>query len=338
MTPERRAELLSPPGPGRLEVVVDTDVMNEVDDQFALVWSLLRQDRLHLRAFLACPFGLEPSLFAPGSGLLTELDRRHLETGLTALGTTADQVPVVSPADGVERARVELERLVALAGSDVPVVAGSDRYLPDERTPVVSDAATRLVELAHEEREGPLYVVAIGCATNVASALLLDPSILDRVVVLWTAAYPSFWPYENASYNLAQDVPAARVLLTCGVPLLYLPGYYVGEELRISGPELQAHVRGKGVLGDYLWDSVAAHPLFALDRVGSSKVIWDLVAVAWLLAPEWFTTRLVPTPTLDDALRWQPVEGAPLMLEAHDVSRDLVYGELFRLLAEHAAD
>jgi len=316
---------------GELDVVIDTDVLNEVDDQFALVWSLLRPDRLRLLGWHACPFGLSPEMFAPGGGLLTELDRRHMLRELNALGLTPADLPVRPPDEGADAAYRELLRLRELAGIDVPVVAGSPSYLPDAHTPVDSPAARELIELAHQPRDGQLYVTAIGCATNVASALLLDPSIGSRITVVWTSAYPSFWPYENASYNLAQDVPAAQALLDADVPLVYVPGYYVGEELRISGPELLAHARGVGVLGDYLWDSVRTHPLFKLDRLGSSKVIWDLAPLAYLLDEQWCTVREVDRPRLSDDLRWQP--GTGTMLELHDLDRDAVYGDLFARLA-----
>ena len=36
-----------------LDVVIDTDPVNEVDDQFAVAWALLRPDRLRVRALLA---------------------------------------------------------------------------------------------------------------------------------------------------------------------------------------------------------------------------------------------------------------------------------------------
>lgn len=316
--------------------MIDTDITNEVDDQFAVVWALLRPDRVRLVGLHACPYGLSPDLLQPGRGLLTELDRRKVERELAAFGITAADLPVLLPADCVRRATDELHRLVAVAGSDVPVVAGSERYLPSVTEPVDSPAARRLVELAHQPRDGALYVVAIGCATNVASALLIDPSIAERIVVLWTAGYPSFWPYENASYNLAQDVPAVQAVLASGVPLVYVPGYFVGEELRVSGPELERHVAGAGPLGDYLWDAVRSHPLFKLDKTGASKVIWDLAPMACLLDPDWCTTRLVPTPDLGEDLRWRPAPGRPEMVEVHDLDRDAIYGDLFRALAEHA--
>jgi inosine-uridine nucleoside N-ribohydrolase len=330
LDPALRARLLDPPT-GLVDVVLDTDATNEIDDQFALVWALLRPDRLRVVGLHAAPYSHEDRLVSSGS-LVTELEQGRFEATLARwdgeLATTAAQ--------GVARAAQECRDLVALVGSSAPVLDGSATFLPDGSTPVRSPAAEHLIELAHQDREHPLQVLAIGAATNVASALLLDPTIRERLVVVWTSAYPSFWPYANASFNLAQDVPAARVLLESGVPFTYLPGYYVGEQLRVSLPELEQHVRGRGPAGDYLYALAAGSP-FLGPGVAATKVIWDLINVAWALEPDWLTTGLVPTPRLTDDLRW--AHGGPdrhLMREAWGVDRDAVFGDLFRVLAASA--
>lgn len=309
-------------------MVLDTDVTNEVDDQFAIAWALLRPEQLRLRALHACPYSLGPHLLTD-PGFLSEAER-------AAVTRDPAQIPRVSAAEGVERAAEECRRLVRLSGrTDVPVVDGSPAFLPDASTPVRSDSVDSLIALAHEDREGPLYVLAIGCATNVASALLVDPTIADRVVVVWTSAYPTSWTRPNTSFNLAQDVTAARVLLDSGVPHVYLPGYFVGEQLRISAAELDAHVRGRGPLGDHLAEVCAASHWFATP--GSSKVIWDLVNVAWVLEPSWLPSELVPTPVLTEDLSWGQEPGRHLMREALSVQRDAVWLDLYSALEEHAA-
>ena len=55
LTTERRVQLLEPPS-GRVRMVLDTDTYNEIDDQFALVYTLLSPDRLDLAAIYAAPF------------------------------------------------------------------------------------------------------------------------------------------------------------------------------------------------------------------------------------------------------------------------------------------
>ena len=328
-----RRELLAPPS-GVVDVVIDTDVTNELDDQFAIVWAALRPDRLRIVGLHACPYSLSPAL-VEGGALLTPLDERNLRATLATHGVGVDQIPVVAPADGVARARAELETIVELLGLDPAVVrTGADRYLASPTEPVVSEATEHLIELARAATE-PLQVVAIGCATNVASALLAEPSIATRIVVSWTSAYPSFWPSPNASFNLAQDLHAARVLLDSGVPLVYLPGYYVAEELRTTLAELHEHLAGHGPIGDYLYRVYEQHPLGGEHRA-RSKVIWDMVNIGWLLEPAWLTTGLVPTPQLGEDLRWVHGPDRPVMREAVDLDRDAMFGDLFRCVADAA--
>ena len=50
------------------------------------------------------------------------------------------------------------------------VFRGSDSYLKNEQEPVISDAAKDLAERANNySPENPLYVIAIGAITNIAS-------------------------------------------------------------------------------------------------------------------------------------------------------------------------
>lgn len=328
--PDAYGRLLAPPT-GLVDVVVDTDATNEIDDQFAIVWALLRPDRLRVRALHATPYSHDEERVRAGL-LVNELERDRFERVLERW----DGPLAVTPAEGVQRAAQECRTIARLLGSDVAVVDGSASFLADEHSPVRSDAVDSLIALAHEDRQQPLLVLAIGAVTNVTSALLLDPTIRDRIVVVWTSAYPSFWPHANASFNLVQDVAAARALLESGVPFVYLPGYYVGEQLRISMPELREHVRGRGAIGDYLY-ALAERSPFMGAHPGASKVLWDLINVAWALEPSWLRTGVVPTPQLDDDLRW--VDGGAerhVMREAWGVDRDAVYGDLFRVIAQHA--
>ena len=71
----------------------------------------------------------------------------------------------------------------ALAG-----VAAADP--PD--APVESEAVDHLIALARSASpEDPIHVATIGAPTNVASALLVDPSIAPNLYVLFLAGYPT---------------------------------------------------------------------------------------------------------------------------------------------------
>ena len=190
------------------------------------------------------------------------------------------------------------------------------------------------------DTDEPLYVAAIGCLTNVASALIMEPRIVDRMVVTWTAGYPTHVPLFNHSFNLEQDIAATQVVLESGVPLVYLPGYYLGAQLRLSLPEMEAWVKGRGPIGDYLYELFTHNPIHQqrgiVGHFGRTWVIWDLINFAWLMHPAWVPTRLVPVPRLGADQYWH-ADGAPghLIREGVEIDRDGIFRDFLMKLERH---
>lgn len=267
MTYEQLLKNLQVPS-GPIDVVLDTDTYNEIDDQFALSYLLRSGEKLTVKALCAAPFFNDNS---------------------------------TSPEDGMERSYREIFNLLHLAEREDlnPIVfEGSRSYLPDERTPVDSPAARELVRLAKDySPEKPLYVVAIGAITNVASALLMDPAIQDNVVIVWLGGHALEWP-ETGEFNMMQDVAAARVVFGCGAPVVQLPCMGVVDHFYATGPELRHWLGGKNALCDYLVaHTEEAANAYAADKVWS-RVIWDVTAVGWLLndGNRLMEGRIIPAP------------------------------------------
>ncbi len=193
---------------GKVDVILDTDAYNEIDDQYAIAYMLRSDEKINVKAICAAPFF------------------NHLSE---------------SPADGMEKSYNEILKILEFAGRSElceNTYRGSTDYLADEKTPQISDAANKIVEIANGySAEDPLYVVAVGAITNVASALLIDPSIKERIVVVWLGGH-ALHHTHNKEFNLYQDVAAARVIFGCGVPLVQLPCQGVVSEFRISKPSL----------------------------------------------------------------------------------------------------
>ncbi|MFH1084189.1 MAG: nucleoside hydrolase [Chloroflexota bacterium] len=295
----QREQLLALPQ-GPVHAVLDTDTYNEIDDQFALVYALLSPN-ITLEAVYAAPF----------------FNRRSS-----------------GPADGMERSYEEILRVMGRLGLGDPrqVFRGSTSYLPAKNTPVRSPAAEDLIAKALAPREGPLYVLTIGCITNVASALLLEPRIAERIVIVWLGGQPTYWPTAR-EFNLQQDVPAAQVVFDCGVPLVDIPCKNVSEHLRTTLPEMAAYVKGHGAIGDYLYQIFKD---YHADHFAYSKVIWDISSVAYINNPAWVPTALRPSPVLCDDVTWGPEDPARHAVRiATDVNRDGVFGDLFRKLHAH---
>lgn len=233
-----------------VDIVLDTDAFNEIDDQFAISYLLRSGDKLNTKAIYAAPFFNSKS------------------TG---------------PLDGMEKSYGEIHKILELARVSKPVFKGSDRFLENEHTPVLSDAAHDLAARANEYTpENPLYVVALGAITNIASAILLNPAVAENTVVVWLGGHAHHY-HDTDEFNMKQDVAAARVVFQSGVPLVQLPCNGVVSGFSVSKQELEYWLLGRNPLADYLArNTIVEAESYAGGRAWS-RVIWDVTAVAWLL-------------------------------------------------------
>ncbi len=282
------------PLPPRRRVVLDTDTYNEVDDQFALAHLLLSGECISFEAVYAAPFFNERS---------------------------------ASPGDGMEKSYEEIQRVLELVGKKPgpKVFRGSRTFLGDSRTPVASDAAHDLVERAMATRDGRLYVACIAAITNVASALLIEPRIAEKIVVVWLGGHAAYWPHTN-EFNLHGDVHAARVILESEVPFVHIPCWPVASHLITTVPELEEQLAPFSRLGAYLTKIVRD---FEDNSPGWSKVIWDISASAWLVNPDWLPADEEPCPFLKDNLTWDLRPNPRRILAVRELSRDRIFADFF---------
>jgi len=295
-----RLARLEPPS-GRVNMVLDTDTYNEIDDQFAVVYSMLSRKRLNVEAIYAAPFSNDRS-----SG----------------------------PGDGMEKSYEEIVRLLARLGvaPEGFVFRGSPGYLPGPGTPVQSAAALDLVNRAMSANKEPLYVAAIGAITNVASAILIEPAIIERIVVVWLAGQPHHWP-NTQEFNLSQDLSASRLVFDCGVPLVQIPCSEVAAHLLMTVDEMERSVERCGAIGAYL---SAIFREYMKKHSRPEKEIWDLSAIAWLVNPAWVPTTLSLSPILTDRMTWGMDQARHLIRCANFVHRDPIFQDLYTKLGAFA--
>ena len=299
------SRLLDPPGDGVHDAVLDTDTYNEIDDQYAVAYSLLSPDRIKLHAVYAAPY----------------LNNRSTSAG-----------------DGMEKSYQEILRILDFLKQPSKGFAfrGSPRFMAGPAAPVESDAARDLIRKAEAQQGKPLYVLTIGAPTNVASAILMEPKIKQNIVVVWLGGAPHEWPSAR-EFNLQQDIHASRVLFDSGVALVQIPTKNVSEHLRTTIPELERHMKGRSKLGDYLYAQfVEYYKAGEAHRPAMypwSKVIWDISAVAWMINPQWVPSKLTPSPVLNDDLTYTLRPGRPLIRVAANCLRDPIFFDLFEKLA-----
>ena len=287
---------LAPPA-GKIRMVLDTDTYNEIDDQFALVYALCSKDRMDVEAIYAAPYFNDRS------------------TG---------------PKDGMEKSYEEILQLLTRmnVSHEGFVFKGSESYLPGAFTPCPSAAAEDLVKRAMASGDEPLYVAAIGAITNVASAILMEPKIIEKIVVVWLGGHAPYWPTAH-EFNQSQDIHASRLLFDCGVPFIQIPCHPVASHLTTTVPELELHYPKMGAVGKYLIDSFKG---YSSDHFAWSKEIWDLSAIAWLVNDSWVPSDIIHSPILTDQNTYSQDPSRHFIRVARQLDRNAIFRDVFNKL------
>jgi len=265
-------------------VLLDTDANNELDDQHAIAYMLFSGD----------VFDVE---------------------GITVNRTRGG--------GDVEQQAAEAERVITLTGLRrvFPVFRGANGSFAEIAPHVREksfDGAAAVNEIIKQAKASaaPLVLVPVGKLTNVALALLKDPSIASKVRIVWLGSnYP-----EPGEYNQENDEGALQYMLDAEVPFeiaLVRYGTPTGtDHVRVSREEIRARMPGKGprlrvmvpgrhggrfsTFGDY---SVDLFDHIELSGTPPSRALYDMAAVAIVKNPRWATARKIPAPKLENG-KW----------------------------------
>jgi purine nucleosidase len=137
--------------------------------------------------------------------------------------------------------------------------------LPDEKTPIPSDGSALIIEEALRDDPRPLHVAFLGPLTDMASALLEEPSIAERKIrVVWIGGED--WPVGGWEYNIWNDINAANVVFRSKVELWQIPSI-IYKRMAVSYAELVEKVYDKA-----LWASTWSNSLSSGTPYMSRKI------------------------------------------------------------------
>jgi len=277
-----------PEADARLPLLIDTDVGTEIDDQYAIALALCCPDRFDLVGIAGCYFHDEPD----------------------------------SPAECVRQAR----NLLELAGRPdaCPVARGCDPLSWTDR-PMDGEAVELIIESARgRDPENPLWIVALGPLSNVASAWLRKPEISEQVVLVFHSR-SRHWDLKFSSYNAIQDLRAARAVMRSRLPLVL---FDAGTYLTMGAEETERRLASSGRLGAYLHDYRSKKKGYASPLKG----FFDLADIAWLCEPEIGEWQTVPVPEIRPDLTLSFDRPCGRCLRVHQIdnrrARELFYRRL----------
>ena len=185
------------------------------------------------------------------------------------------------------------------------VLVGSSKPLSDPTKPLPNSGVDFLIEQARgRTAESRLTVVILGAATDVASALLTDPSWADRVSLV--AMGFNGYPQGGDPWNVKNDPIAWRLLLDSRIPVVVGDVEITKRLLRMTPDRahtLLTMLPDPAPLLLNRFDAwIAQNAKIAQNETGSPIVwpIWDEVTTAYLLGLARAETR--PRPRLRDDL------------------------------------
>jgi purine nucleosidase len=282
----------------RIPVVLSTDVGNEIDDQWAITYLLL-QPRFDVLGVMSAH---APTLAAPA--------------GQTSYRILVDVV----------------ENRLGMS-THPPLVEGGSLPLQNATTPRMSPAVRFLVETSRRfTRAHRLTVLMIGAATDVASAILTDPTIVDRVRVIQMG-----FPDEKGGdeFNIANDVHAVQAILDSKVPLVIGPGNVCRANLSLSFDQARTMLAARGAIGGWLWEEYqawyyrAVKPL-RVDDFSKAWVIWDDITLAYVLGMT--EQHTLPRPRMRDDMTFEQVRTDQTVTWITGVDKDRMWAEFLSLV------
>ena len=155
----------------RVRYIIHTDCKNEADDQYTVAHCLLTP-MFDVKGIIAGPFNESSGRFPDGA----------------TAKASFDEIIKVTDAMGIT--------------GKYPVKMGAAFPMEKENTPVDSEGAGLIIEEAMKDDPRPLFVGFQGAITDLASAILMEPAICDKMTAIWIGGGP--YPKGGEEFNLAQ--------------------------------------------------------------------------------------------------------------------------------------
>jgi len=260
------------PGLCTTPVVLSTDVGNEIDDQWAVAYLLLNPE-FDVRGIISAN---APSLPDPSAHVTYEVLKDEVEVRLGVM-------------------------------THPPLLEGSSLPLADKKMPQPSEGLEFLLAVSKGySKEHRLTVLTIGAATDVASALLKDSSIADRISVV-AMGFKSLTE-GGKEFNIENDPRAWQVILDSAVPVTIGAADVCRADLALTFEQAKNMIAKRGPIGAWLWGEYQdwyfrnIKPLRVND-FSKPWIIWDIITLAHELGMT--SQKVIPRPILADNLSFE---------------------------------
>lgn len=280
----------------KINVILDTDTYNECDDQFALAYMLLSQNKFNIEAITVAPY--------------------HHDND-------------ISVEEGQEKSYQEILKICNWLNFDTKnkVFKGSNGYIENGYNET-NEAVEKIIEIVKKNEK--TYIMAIGAITNVALAIQKAPSIVDKIEIIWLGGHSPICN-NNKEFNFRQDVQAIKEIFSSKANLTIIPCNGVASNLKISIYELEHYLKGKNELCNYLCSRFYDDGIHGIQ---TRRTIWDISVIAYLINKEWFEEKKMDCPEINKDLSYSFNENDRKIKFVTYLDSDKIYNDLFDKLVE----
>ncbi len=289
-------------GWGKIPVILSTDVGNEIDDQWAITYMLT-----------------DPVFDVQG-----------------IISAHAPSLPDPSAHSSYEVLVDVVERRLGML-THPPLFEGSSLSLTDTKTPRSNSGVDFILKTSKNfSRENRLIVLTIGAATDVASAILQDPSVINRISVVAMG-------FKNLSeagkeFNVENDSQSWQVILDSDVPVTIGSADVCRKNLALTFDQAKKLISQHGSVGAWLWQEYqdwyfrVVKPLRVND-FSKSWIIWDIVVLAHEQGMT--TQQTIPRPRLNDNLTFTTGNKAKTVTWITGIDSNKLWADFIEKLDEY---
>ena len=280
----------------RINVILDTDTYNECDDQFALAYMLLSQDRFNIEAITVAPY--------------------HHDND-------------ISIEEGQEKSYQEILKICNWLNFDTEnkVFKGSNGYIENGYNET-NEAVEKIIEIARKNEK--TYIMAIGAITNIALAIKKAPDIINKIEIVWLGGHSPICD-NNKEFNFRQDVQAIKEIFESKAKLTIIPCKGVASNLKISIYELEHYLKEKNELCNYLCSRFYNDEIHGIK---TRRIIWDISVVAYLINKEWFEEKEMDCPEINKDLSYSFNKNDRKIKFVTYLNSDKIYEDLFNKIVK----
>lgn len=257
------------------KVWFDTDMGNEMDDIFALTRLLVEADKYDI-------VGVSSAHFNNADLVVFDHWNQY-------------------PTKGINTVKISQEENEKLLGTfkmmNIPHPMGADRQMGrswGEYTPRPSEMTKKLIEVVQSLSEGErLDVIFIGAATNIASAIAIEPSIAKKMRLFCMGgkydAKEKIWNKDE--FNVRGDLNAVNYLFNNQDIEWYIMPVETCKILTFDREDTYAKLDSK-----YPIEKLIKQRWIESNPDDKTRIIWDLAAVEAYLSPDMAKVKSVKTP------------------------------------------